>query len=385
MHDTRPKREQKGTDDMQVDALGGGKGPSKGNGGGGKGPAGGCWHCGGPHYASKCPNQGWYGSTGANSFKGKGGKVGGKEAKGPSSHAGGGKGKGKQGKWSYAGGSKGKGKQGFSSVDAGCYSGPDSWDHIPETQGTDWSWDPYTHAAHSWEWKGGSATQTFAAKEDQGQPEEEEEAGTFDIEEVNAFGDNPTTRPPWLANYKGEDWIRVNYDTGASTTALPGLIAEGVALNNVGKDFVVASGGKIANYGRVKLPVQDEQGFSRKLQGSVTDVHKPLGSGSDMAKHGDRYMWHTGGVVIPRRSPVALGLHKEYQRLVRLHGRRGEIRLHREGNLYNYYVKKIGKAELAPVTETWPSSASGGTQARTSSFTGVPSRTQQGFPRQGHP
>ena len=36
-----------------------GKGDGKtgkgGKTGGGKGPKGGCWHCGGDHYASKCP------------------------------------------------------------------------------------------------------------------------------------------------------------------------------------------------------------------------------------------------------------------------------------------------------------------------------------------
>ena len=41
---------------MDIDALGGKKGLGKGGSTGGKGPAGGCWNCGGPHYASKCPN-----------------------------------------------------------------------------------------------------------------------------------------------------------------------------------------------------------------------------------------------------------------------------------------------------------------------------------------
>ena len=131
----------------------------------------------------------------------------------------------------------------------------------------------------------------------------------------------------------------------------------------------------IPNYGRVRLAVQDEQGLTRKLHGSVTDVHKPLASGSEMARHGDTYLWDTGGVVIPRGSPVAQGLHKEYQRLVRAHGRRGVLSLHREGSLYNYYVKKIGKAELAPIAEAPPPST-------TSSG---PPRSHSGFRRQVHP
>ena len=121
------------------------------------------------------------------------------------------------------------------------------------------------------------------------------------------------------------------------------------------------------------------------MSGSVTDVHKPLGSGSAIAKNSDAYLWDTGGVIIPRGSAVAKGLCQEYHRLVNLYGNAGAIQLHREGGLYNYYVKKIGKAELAPVTETGPSSAADGTQVRTSSFIGVPPRTKQGFPRQDHP
>ena len=177
----------------------------------------------------------------------------------------------------------------------------------------------------------------------------------------------------------------MNYDTGASVTAFPGSIAEGLPLSNIGKDFVVASGGTIPNYGRVKIPIQDEQGLRRGMSGSFTDVHKPLGSGSALAKNADTYLWDTGGVIIPRESPVAKGLCEEYDRLVKLYGNRGEIQLHREGGLYNYYVKKVGKAELAPVVDTGLASATGSMQGPASSSTGAPPRTQQGFPRQGHP
>ena len=82
---------------------------------------------------------------------------------------------------------------------------------------------------------------------------------------------------------------------------------------------------------------------------------------------------------------MAKGLCKEYHRLVDLYGNLGAIQLHREGGLHNYYVKKIGKAELASVVDTGPSSATGGMQSRASSSTGAPRRTQQGFPRQGYP
>ena len=81
-------------------------------------------------------------------------------------------------------------------------------------------------------------------------------------------------------------WIRTNYDTGASTTAFPGHLAEDVPLSKVG-EFVVASGASIPNYGKVAFAVEDEASLKRGMRGSITDVHKPLGSASDLAKNHD--------------------------------------------------------------------------------------------------
>lgn len=383
MKDSAPK--QKGPDDMDIDALGGKKGVGKGGSTGGKGPAGGCWHCGGPHYASNCPNPGQTkGGKCKSSGKGNpgnygggfpGGKFGGKGRKDPSSYAG-----------------KGKGKQNFSSFEDS-WNG-DSWEPLPEAHESNSHYNPWSHAAHSWDspvvatshtavW-GGPAAQATASPT---QPEPEADSIELGHLELNTVDNRkaPSVKPPWVVNYNGEDWIKVNYDTGASVTAFPGSIAEGLPLSNIGKDFVVASGGTIPNYGRVRIPIQDERGLRRGMSGSVTDVHKPLGSGSALAKNADTYLWDTGGVIIPRESPVAKGLCEEYHRLVNLYGNRGEIQLHREGGLYNYYVKKVGKAELAPVVDTGPSSATGGMQGPASSSSGAPPRTQQGFPRQGHP
>ena len=69
-----------------------------------------------------------------------------------------------------------------------------------------------------------------------------------------------------------------------------------------------------------------------------------------MAKNLDAYIWDTGGVLIPRGGPVARGLEKEYYRLVQQYGNYGELKLHREGAIYNYYVRKLGKAEVAAVS-----------------------------------
>ena len=163
---------------------------------------------------------------------------------------------------------------------------------------------------------------------------------------------NEAERPSYLTDYGGEEWIRFIYDTGATSTALPVALAQDVKLTPVGH-FNVASGARVPNYGRVEIPIRDEQGYLHPLQGSVTEVVKPLGSGNELARYHDSYIWDTGGVVIPRGGPVSRGLEREYNRLVSAYGTKGHIALHKEGSLYHYYVKKVGGAkrvgELSPL------------------------------------
>ena len=163
---------------------------------------------------------------------------------------------------------------------------------------------------------------------------------------------SPAERPKyleWHRNSKGEweEWIKVNYDSGAATTAFPVGIVDDVSLEKVGT-FTVASGSEIPNYGRVRLSCRDEEGNPRKVSGSVTTVHKPLGSAGEFSASHDGWLWSDGGALIPRNHPVAVGLAKEYNRLVGIHGDEGILPLHKEGNLYNFYLKKEGKTEMVP-------------------------------------
>ena len=283
-----------------------------------------CWECGEyGHYGRDCP------------WKGRGkGKAQGEYPKGKGKAAEKGKGKSKgQGAEKGKGKGKGKGKKGtFNSF--GDEGSPGSWLHDQEY---DWQRD------HGW-WGGSEATTT------QKQPEEEEEAAAMFNIDVCAVDAPGASKPKYIVEHNGEDWIRFNYDTGASTVALPGYLAEDVALEKIG-DFTVASGDTIPNLGRVAFKVEDENGVKRGIKGSVTSVHKPLGGGAEIARNMDSYVWDTGGVLLPRGGPVARGLEKEYNRLAAMHGTYGKIDLHREGNLYNFYVKKVSKAELAPVSQ----------------------------------
>jgi hypothetical protein len=101
----------------------------------------------------------------------------------------------------------------------------------------------------------------------------------------------------------------------------------------------VASGDTIPDYGRVQLQVEDEQGYHRGLKASVTEVHKPLGSATEFAKSHDSFLWQHGGALVPKEHPVAVGMRKEWDRLIYKHGIDKIMKLHRQGSLYNFYVK----------------------------------------------
>ena len=174
--------------------------------------------------------------------------------------------------------------------------------------------------------------------------------------------------PSYLVEWRGEKWLKVNYDSGAATSALPVEMALG-DKTPVG-EFVVADGKTIPNYGRYRLQAVDEERLSRGFAASVTTVHKPLGSASEFARTRDAMIYEDGGVLLPRRSPVALGMRKEYDRLVSLHGHCHALPLHREGRLYNLYVKPTGplkkvdgneaEAQLNAKTSTAASSSASG-------------------------
>ena len=154
---------------------------------------------------------------------------------------------------------------------------------------------------------------------------------------INSFAQKD---PSYLVEWRGEKWLRVNYDSGAATSALPVEMAPG-SKTPVG-EFVVADGKTIPNYGRYKLQAVDEERLSRGFSASVTTVHKPLGSASEFSRTHDALIYENGGALIPKRSPLAIGMRKEYDRLVRIHGYCHSLPIHREGRLYNIYVRPTG-------------------------------------------
>ena len=59
----------------------------------------------------------------------------------------------------------------------------------------------------------------------------------------------------------GQNWLRLNYDSGAAATALP------IAIEKCG-EFRVASGATIPNLGKNKMKSTDESVIERTLRGT---------------------------------------------------------------------------------------------------------------------
>jgi len=167
----------------------------------------------------------------------------------------------------------------------------------------------------------------------------------LELSSVNKFG--LSTDPHYLVTWGSEKWLRVNYDSGAATSALPVELAPG-DVEPIG-EFVVADGNGIPNYGRYRCQAVDEENLSRGFAASVTTVHKPLGSAAEFSKTHDCVLYEEGGMLIPKHSALAVGMRREYDRLVSIHGTCHALPIHREGSLYNFYVKPTaGLSKLGP-------------------------------------
>eukprot|EP00972_Heterocapsa_arctica_P027932 4108042-Heterocapsa_arctica.AAC.1 len=77
-----------------------------------------------------------------------------------------------------------------------------------------------------------------------------------------------------------------------------------------------------------------------------------------MSKTHDAVLWEEGGFLLPREGNIAKKIRKELTKMLDKYSRsEGGPPLYREGALYNFYLKKTGAAELAPLDP--PGEASG--------------------------
>ena len=78
----------------------------------------------------------------------------------------------------------------------------------------------------------------------------------------------------------GQNWLRLNYDSGAALSALPLAIAGDLPLEKRG-EFRVASGAVIPILGKIKMKSMDESGIERTVRGNITAISKPLLSAAE--------------------------------------------------------------------------------------------------------
>ena len=83
----------------------------------------------------------------------------------------------------------------------------------------------------------------------------------------------------------------------------------------------------------------DESGVARSIRGHITDVAKPQLSAGEASRRWVSFLFEVGGILLERNSLFALEVrailknHRVWDR----HGK--SIRLYREENLYNVYVR----------------------------------------------
>lgn len=168
-----------------------------------------------------------------------------------------------------------------------------------------------------------------------------------DVDHNSMFeeGDAPGN-PDYMVRWNGENWIRLNYDSGAVSTVIPVEMAHqgGVHLRRVG-DYRVANGDRIPRYGRVRVPCTDEQGGRRGFRATVTHVHKPLGSAGEFSENHDSYIFKDGGFLVARESAMATSIRQHIEECKALYGTNDVVELHKEGNLYNIYLKQRGNIQ----------------------------------------
>ena len=92
---------------------------------------------------------------------------------------------------------------------------------------------------------------------------------------------------------EGQNWLRLNYDSGAAVTALPIVIAGDLPLKKCGEFRVWPSGAVIPNLGKIKMKLMDESGTKRTVRGNITEVSKQLLSAAEASKRWDSILFRS--------------------------------------------------------------------------------------------
>lgn len=147
-------------------------------------------------------------------------------------------------------------------------------------------------------------------------------------------------------------WVRMNYDTGAATTAFPKEFAGGSGgLSGNGQCYRGAGGELIMDEGGLKMTAETERGDLARLTGRIADVHKTLVSASKSASLGQNgWITKHGGWLIPDGSAISHKIKKLLDREAAKSDHR-MIPMYEENGVYNFYVKLGGSGSKVEVDE----------------------------------
>ena len=113
--------------------------------------------------------------------------------------------------------------------------------------------------------------------------------------------------------------VEVNFDSGAAVTVVPMKYGRGTEKPREEMKFKTASGQNIPDYGPIRLKGTTSSGNSATLCGRLADVHRVLGSASDICRSHYAVLGEGGGYLIPKGNEFGKDFDAMMKRLLRKH------------------------------------------------------------------
>ena len=113
--------------------------------------------------------------------------------------------------------------------------------------------------------------------------------------------------------------VEVNFDSGAAVTVVPMKYGRGTEKPREEMKFKTVSGQNIPDYGPIRLKGTTSSGNSATLCGRLADVHRVLGSASDICRSHYAVLGEGGGYLIPKGNEFGKDFDAMMKRLLRKH------------------------------------------------------------------
>ena len=113
--------------------------------------------------------------------------------------------------------------------------------------------------------------------------------------------------------------VEVNFDSGAAVTVVPTKYGRGTQKPREEMKFKTASGQNIPDYGPIRLKGTTSSGNSAALCCRLADVHRVLGSASDICRSHYAVLGEGGGYLIPKGNEFGKDFDARMKWLLRKH------------------------------------------------------------------